>query len=151
MGLSHHDPCNEQEDRVTIKWVDNWTNEPKSVCVQANTKEIHANSNTALVSFVTNSQLDSQGFRVFYSEGWLKACLFPIRFTQLRNTFVFISIHIVITHFVEWPCDAFLSKAPGEFASPDYPNNYPASTRCSWRLTAPQGSRVVVHFTGMCG
>ena len=56
---------------------------------------------------------------------------------------------LYLVHTSEWPCDAFLSKAPGEFASPQYPNNYPESARCSWRLTAPEGHRVRVHFTGL--
>ena len=69
LDLGMPQSCSENEDGITIKWIDNWTNELRSVCAVANTKEIHANSNTALVSFVTNSQVDAQGFRVFYSEG----------------------------------------------------------------------------------
>ncbi len=69
LGLQGGSACRDQEDRVQIDWTDNWTDDARTVCVQANTKEIHVTSNTALVSFVTNSQIDAQGFRVFYSEG----------------------------------------------------------------------------------
>ncbi len=48
--------------------------------------------------------------------------------------------------FSVWPCDVLLTSAPGEFASPSWPDNYPPNTRCSWRLTAPAHMRVRVRF-----
>lgn len=47
----------------------------------------------------------------------------------------------------EWTCNEHMNKGPGEFASPRWPKNYPASIRCSWRLTAPPGQRVHLHMT----
>ena len=48
---------------------------------------------------------------------------------------------------LEWTCNVHLSKGPGELASPSWPENYPPSIRCSWRLTAPPGQRVHLHVT----
>lgn len=41
----------------------------------------------------------------------------------------------------------FLKESPGEFASPKWPGNYPSGSRCTWRITAPEGQRVRVVFT----
>ena len=54
-----------------IHWSDRRTGDPQSICVKPNTKTILAHSNTATVSFITNSEVDAQGFRLFYSEGTL--------------------------------------------------------------------------------
>jgi len=49
--------------------------------------------------------------------------------------------------YVDWPCDVNLQEAPGQIASPRWPEHYPDSTRCTWRLTAPVGQRIRVNFT----
>ncbi|ELT96231.1 hypothetical protein CAPTEDRAFT_48233, partial [Capitella teleta] len=33
------------------------------------------------------------------------------------------------------------------FASPKWPSEYPSGSRCSWRITAPEGHRIRIHFT----
>ena len=35
----------------------------------------------------------------------------------------------------------------GQFTSPNYPNNYPDNQDCSWGITVPSGSRVIVEFS----
>ncbi len=69
LGSLQNGDCSEKEDRVVIHWSDRRTGDPQSICVKPNTKTILAHSNTATVSFITNSEVDAQGFRLFYSEG----------------------------------------------------------------------------------
>ena len=52
----------------------------------------------------------------------------------------------IIWPLSEWPCDVLLTSAPGELASPNWPDNYPASTRCSWRISAPDNMRVHMRY-----
>jgi cubilin len=47
----------------------------------------------------------------------------------------------------EWTCDAHFDESPGQFASPNWPENYPSGQRCMWRITAPSNQRVKVLFT----
>ena len=37
-----------------------------------------------------------------------------------------------------------LNQDLGQFASPKWPNSYPSGSRCSWRITAPEGHRIQV-------
>ena len=42
---------------------------------------------------------------------------------------------------------SFSGKNSGQFASPNYPNNYPNSEDCSWGITVPDGFLVEVEFS----
>jgi len=52
-----------------------------------------------------------------------------------------------VFYTAEWPCDVLFTSAPGELASPNWPEDYPANTRCSWRVTAPDLMRVYIRFS----
>ena len=39
-----------------------------------------------------------------------------------------------------------LDERYGYIHTPNYPYNHPSTTHCVWRVTAPVGQRVVVHF-----
>jgi len=43
-------------------------------------------------------------------------------------------------------CGGSLSGVTGAFTSPEYPNNYPANSDCTWTLTIPEGV-IVLQFT----
>ncbi|KAI4899114.1 hypothetical protein NFI96_028562 [Prochilodus magdalenae] len=45
------------------------------------------------------------------------------------------------------PCGGDLTNSRGEFFSPQYPNNYPNSAYCTWRLLASEGQGVYLTFT----
>lgn len=49
--------------------------------------------------------------------------------------------------YTEWTCDALLTKDNGQFASPKWPDSYPSGTTCSWRIEAPENSRIQLRFT----
>ena len=48
----------------------------------------------------------------------------------------------------ECPKEAIPLSGRGTFSSPNYPkSNYPASTECTWIITAPAGKYVKLNFT----
>lgn len=47
----------------------------------------------------------------------------------------------------DWPCDTNLTKDNGQFASPRWPNMYPAHASCRWRIIAPPGGTIRVRFS----
>ncbi|GAB1600758.1 uncharacterized protein LOC106869508 [Argonauta hians] len=52
-----------------------------------------------------------------------------------------------IFYNAEWPCNAILTKDNGEFATPNWPNNYPANTDCRWIINAPIHAHITLRFT----
>ena len=67
---------------------------------------------------------------------------------QKRDKLINKSIFVVTLFiFTEWTCNANLKEAPGDFASPHWPNDYDSMDSCSWRLSAPEGYRVKLYFT----
>ena len=49
----------------------------------------------------------------------------------------------------DWPCHALLIEDNGEFASPGWPAQYPASSDCLWTIHAPHDARVHLRFTSI--
>ena len=47
----------------------------------------------------------------------------------------------------EWTCDALFTASTGDFASPRWPENYPNTIRCTWRIRAQEHQRVRLYFT----
>ncbi|XP_013379197.1 uncharacterized protein LOC106150688 isoform X2 [Lingula anatina] len=48
----------------------------------------------------------------------------------------------------EWPCNAELRQDQGLFASPNFPENYMSSSRCSWHIRAPPRHQILfrIHY-----
>ncbi|KAJ7357565.1 zymogen binding [Desmophyllum pertusum] len=45
-----------------------------------------------------------------------------------------------------WQCGGPLVGTSGNFASPNYPGNYPNNAYCVWTITVPQGSQLRIDF-----
>ena len=60
LGLQSSDPCNEQDDRLVI-FEPSQGSQP--TCVMPNTHELRSVSNEISLSFITNGEMDGQGFR----------------------------------------------------------------------------------------
>jgi cubilin len=52
---------------------------------------------------------------------------------------------VVQNVYAEWVCNVHLKEA-SEFASPRWPGSYPGGARCSWKISAPEGHLVRLHF-----
>ncbi len=44
-------------------------------------------------------------------------------------------------------CGGEITSARGRFASPSYPDSYPPSSQCEWRLDGSPGNRVALSFS----
>ncbi|KAF7655501.1 hypothetical protein LDENG_00055110 [Lucifuga dentata] len=47
----------------------------------------------------------------------------------------------------EAPCGGTFNSDQGEIISPNWPNDYPAQSVCTWRITVPSGKNIHVAFT----
>ncbi|XP_053093478.1 deleted in malignant brain tumors 1 protein-like [Pangasianodon hypophthalmus] len=47
------------------------------------------------------------------------------------------------------PCGGDLTQSQGEFFSPNFPNNYPEGTNCTWRLVSPEQQVVSLTFVSV--
>ena len=51
--------------------------------------------------------------------------------------------------FSDWPCKVTLTSDNGEFATPRWPNAYPPSSKCYWRIQGPPLSQIVLRFNSV--
>lgn len=65
LSLQSPEACSEKDDRLMI--VENGS---KPYCVMPNTKTVVTKTNAVTLQFLSNAQVDAQGFRAFYSAGW---------------------------------------------------------------------------------
>lgn len=86
---------------------------------------ITATGRTIIVQLITDSSVAYQGF----SANWREASSTPPSVTTPAGG-----------------CGGSLSGVTGAFTSPEYPNNYPANSDCTWTLTIPEGV-IVLQFT----
>lgn len=114
LGYPLGDPCSTRNDRLLLQ-----ERVPGSgletFCAGPHTKEITSKTNNISLVFITDSNHDAPGFRVFYN--------------------------------AEWPCNTVLTRDNGEFATPNWPNNYPGNTDCHWLVRGPTHSRIILRFT----
>lgn len=64
LGLQSADPCKDTDDRLVVT-----ERGGNPYCILPNTQKIVTKSNEVAVAFYSNSEVDAQGFRAFYSAG----------------------------------------------------------------------------------
>lgn len=75
LGLQSADSCSATDDRLIITEAGF-----KPYCVMPNTKKVVTKTNEVTLQFISNAQVDAQGFRAFYSAGmsalwyWFSDC-----------------------------------------------------------------------------
>lgn len=64
-------------------------------------------------------------------------------FTEL----IICNINILLTCFVPG-CGGVIHADTGTIKSPNYPQNFPANSECSWQIIAHEGSHLEMSFNG---
>ncbi|WAR31389.1 CDCP2-like protein [Mya arenaria] len=68
LGWRPGDWCSQEVDSLTVTEVADQGRQ--STCIDGESRELSTLTNTASVNFVTNSDRDAQGFRIFYTADW---------------------------------------------------------------------------------
>uniref|UniRef100_A0A8C0J8V6 Cubilin n=1 Tax=Chelonoidis abingdonii TaxID=106734 RepID=A0A8C0J8V6_CHEAB len=75
---------------------------------------------------------DSFAYVKFFTDGSINAPGFRLRFDASIEE-----------------CGGYLNAPVGTFTSPNYPNTYPHSRVCEWRITVPEGRRITLTVNDM--
>ncbi len=84
---SSSDPCDPDEDRLILR---EEGKEPS--CIQRNTRFLPSHGNRVTLEFTTNSHVDAQGFRLFYTTGGILSVLF---FMDIWCTHIIYNVHVL--------------------------------------------------------
>ena len=50
------------------------------------------------------------------------------------------------TNYMFGFCDGYFTTSSGNISSPSYPNLYPNAARCSWKISQPIGTSILLTF-----
>lgn len=102
-----------------------------------------ADSSGTLLAKLWNSYPGPSVFRSTGTHLWVE-----YKSTQASNSFEATFKGLLDSSFC--PTNIISNGTPGSLSSPSYPNNFPNDMECSWNITGPARSRVILLFHRIC-